>query len=730
MKISSRRLVLLGLVSAGLGLGGLAPAWAVSNPSQPILAIESNPVLQSILAESRVPGSAPEAYLLADKYRLDLSLVDLVDQVTLLTRDRADIAFRLSNAYTRSTSNPFMAWMGELEKILESDPVLKAKLDKEVRLQNYTASGAAIPPDYRMIDFKKIADNGHLARLNRYNDFAQDAEGSGLLLAFERTLHAPFFTKQLTVTKLKELSRRDLKKIRKDYYNALVDLYSKVDPASKFTYNAASGNFKAKRDDLRLRMPYKIFNILAALPNKYDVLVFISAEVPGIPYQNGLILLTPSFIAQNREAVETALKNYTRNQILNSMGDEYILGLRRWIKENRTEILTRIDEYNASAGTRFVLFYKDISKLPRRAEAIMDHEILLKIYKELPWMSPDHGLLFDAKGRERFVSLDPEHPHSHLFKRLIGELTQTETYVSALVGASALILTQGNLPVALSVQKIAKRGVSAIRYDQELKEFLNEIPSDVFNAFLAGTGFSAGRLYKVLALCAGRGAMQSFFTGQDVKAGAGVGMLYNLLTTYLVPRNIAHPMSDGFNDAALALNRRLELLEGAIRGGIQGGAVSLIEGKSVGRGAIKGAAYGTISTQLLIWIMGTRYNPFKDYDGISVEHQMELENQFQNEVGRGGTYAIDRQLILDANYRVGGILPDMISASITLPGNVAMSDNGFTRLSTLTHEASHLMQQEQSGVFGFYLFRYLPTAFKTGYGGHPDENFLRNAVGR
>jgi len=101
------------------------------------------------------------------------------------------------------------------------------------------------------------------------------------------------------------------------------------------------------------------------------------------------------------------------------------------------------------------------------------------------------------------------------------------------------------------------------------------------------------------------------------------------------------------------------------------------------------------------------------------------ENAFQNNVGRGGEYAIDRQLFLDANYRVGGALSKIISASITIPGNVAMLGSGFNSLTTLTHEAHNLMQQHQSGVFGVYLFRYHPTSIATDYSGHLDENFLR-----
>jgi len=117
----------------------------------------------------------------------------------------------------------------------------------------------------------------------------------------------------------------------------------------------------------------------------------------------------------------------------------------------------------------------------------------------------------------------------------------------------------------------------------------------------------------------------------------------------------------------------------------------------------------------------------KDFSDEDIDEMIQAENSFQNDVGRG-SYAIDRQLILDANYRVGGILPKVIGASITLPGNISMSDMGFEKLTTMTHEAHHLMQQHQSGVFGFYLFRYLPTSLVTGYDGHPDENFLRDAL--
>jgi hypothetical protein len=175
----------------------------------------------------------------------------------------------------------------------------------------------------------------------------------------------------------------------------------------------------------------------------------------------------------------------------------------------------------------------------------------------------------------------------------------------------------------------------------------------------------------------------------------------------------------------LARNKRLEVLERAVKGSVQGSVVAAIDGEDIRKGALKGLGYGALSAPLLIWVFGVRYNPLRDWSEKQIDDMIKNENDFQNLVGRGGEYKIDRQLILDAQYRVNGQLPEWIRASITLPGNVSMHSRHFSALEVMTHEAHHLMQQEQSGVFGFYLLRYLPTSFKHGYEGHPDENFWK-----
>jgi hypothetical protein len=344
-------------------------------------------------------------------------------------------------------------------------------------------------------------------------------------------------------------------------------------------------------------------------------------------------------------------------------------------------------------------------------------------------MTGKHGVVFNKDGKEIYFDKNMFTTIGRFFSKLGHELIQTETYLSILAGTATLIITDGNLPVAMGTQKLVKDAVETARYDHEWNEFLKEAPQDVVNSFLLWSGAGVGRFYKIIALGAGQGMIQSYFTGQDLRTGALVGAGLNIIQFYLLPSNIGRPMTKGFDAKSLAMNRRLETLEKVVKGTIQGATVAAIEGDPILKGSIKGLLYGYISAKLLIWFVGTRYYAFKDFNSADVDDMIKLENDFQNEVGRGGTYAINRQLILDANYRVGGVLPDMISASITLPGNVAMGDQGFTKLTTLTHEAHHLMQQSQSGVFGFYLFRYIPTGLVTGYNGHPDENFLKSVVG-
>jgi hypothetical protein len=700
------------------------------------LKIEDNEVLKSITQEFQTLGSSPEIYPFSEKYRLDLSLMDLVDQASLVAEDYDGLNEKLKAALATETgSYNFIGWLNELKKSAEENSKLKNDLDKSLYMQFYSPRGVALLPDYKYIDFQKIKDNGKLVRIGKYNRIANDPESIGILSAFEIKEWKGFYTRSLTVTKIKNIKFKALKNLQKNYYKVLIDLYVKHLPPFAFKHQP-SFTFKQSKHGLKTigymsettsdaqTKANNLFNILHQLPNKHQILFALSQKIPDMPYENGMYILGPVFIKENFAAIENGLKEITIDQIIHSEDDRYLLSVRNYIQKNIQQIEADLIKYNQANATDLKLLYVNRSHKPRRIEAVTNIEMLLALYPGTPWLTKNHGVLFDRKGKE--VYLDKK--VAHFFIKLGNEIIQTETYLSILAGTATLIITQGNVPVAMSTQKLVKRAIETQRYDKDWEEFLKEAPKDVIDALLMGSGFGAGRFFKIVALGAGQGFLQSLFTGQDLRTGAAVGAGLNIIQFYIIPTNISRPMTKGFDAKSLAMNRKLELLEKTVKAGIQGATVAALDGQDILKAGLKGSVYGLVSTQLLIWFVGTRYYPFKAYDPAAVDDMIDLENEYQNLVGRGGEYAINRQLILDANYRVGGVLPDMITASITLPGNVAMSDKGFKELTTLTHESHHLMQQHQTGVFGFYLFRYIPTGLRTGYNGHPDENFLKDIL--
>lgn len=688
----------------------------------PTLKIEENEVIKSVLSEMRTLGSSPEVYPFSERYRLDLTLIDLVDQAAVVAQDYSGVNDRLARAL--GTENPnFPAWMDELKKLAEENAKFKAELDKKLYTQFYSPKGVALPPEYKYIDFRKVKDNGKLSRIREYNFLANDPEAMGLLKAFAQKEWKGFYTKQLTVAKLKTLKLKQLKKLHKAYYLNLIKLYEGQDADTLF--RRSKHGLRASTNEKIATKSKRLFNALHALPHKHQIFFVLAQDIPSIPYLNGMFVLTPTFIDANFDAIEASLREYTLDQYIHSEDDRYLLSVRNYMKENEKQLDADLLAHNQRNDSDLKLVWMKRDKKPRRLEAIANLETLLTLYPAAPWAKGDHGTLVNRKGKEVVF----KNRLGHFFKRLGRELIQTETYLSILAGTATLVLTEGNVPIAMSTQKLVKKAIETQRYDREWEEFLKEAPKDIIDAILMGSGLGAGRFFKIVALGAGQGFLQSLFTGQDLRTGAMVGAGLNIIQFYMLPTKIGRPMTDGFDAKSLAANRRLELLEKTVKGAIQGTAVAAIDGEDMLKAALKGSVYGLVSTQLLIWFVGTRYNPFKNYSEEAVNEMIELENEYQNLVGRGGEYAINRQLIMDANYRVGGVLPKMISASITLPGNVAMSNQGFDKLTTLTHEAHHLMQQHQSGVFGFYLFRYIPTGLKTGYGGHPDEHFLEDVIG-
>lgn len=708
--------------------------------------IEKDVVFKSLMTEFQDPGSSIRIYQESENYRFDLTLTDIIDRTTLVLRRKKFNKYKAQlDAIITQGNIYFLEWFKKLKELAQNDADFHKALDRKLYVQLYSKAGFALLPEYKVIDMQKIKDLGILGRIKRYNDLASMSEGTGIIAALDLVEKKPFITKALTVSKMQHVKRKTIRKVRKAYYKVYKDLVIRVTQSEnnhlterfkRLSYRVTKHGLKASilpMEDIYtkpIKNGVKAFNIIQTVSQKQQLLSFLDTKLKedgiSIPVHSGHLIATPIFLEENWEKVKAIFQEYTLSQIANVEDDEYLFLVRKWVKRNYESIQEKIVEYNTENQTDLSFVVKKAHKKPRRVEILKQYMVLEKLYPNRPWMRKNNPDLIDRKGRAKYFDASFGKRLGLRLGSLFRNLIKVENYTSLILGTTTAILSGGNFSLSLSVKSVVKNAVSTIKYDKEWKEFLMTAPAEVLNALLLGSGFSPGRLYKILALGSAQGALQSYMTGQDIKTGAYVGAGMRLLETYVLPYSIAKPMVKGFDSKALRTNRLLEIVATTVKNSAQGVAVSALTGENLLGGAWRGAAYGAISSVLTVWILGTRYHPFKDYDPQDVDDMIEAENAFQNDVGRGGLYEIDRQLILDSNYRVNGLWSDLVSSSIALPGNVTMTEKGFNRLTTLSHEASHLMQQHQSGVFGFYLFRYIPTYFRTGYKGHPDENFLKD----
>jgi hypothetical protein len=683
-----------------------------------VLKIENDSHFQVILEQMQRDSEEVEIehYLNSLHYRYDISLEDLVDQVSLITDSE-----ELRDTLSRDMMN-FLPWFKKLKQLASQNESLRKKLDRRLSFQLYNLSGLAILPEYKYIDFKKIKQLGLLKRIKRYNKLINVPDINHVTELFRQVPKVDFQTEHLTVAKIKNINTRYYQKIRNNFYKDYAGLIKqqmdseRLDPSHFLLYQKTiikrKRNNKVLKANLRQyeNVPsdyekiIKYFNILYNKLDKNNLFFYIE-KLTGLalPKKHGLYVVTPAYLHFHWEKIKPAIQEYTLDTMVNTDDAEYIYLIRRWYKKNYQQKLSRL-------------------------EAIEKLDELLESHPEQPWLGAYRADLMTKNGKRIYFDKTFGQKIGLKLKRAWNEIKKPEVIAGYLAGGIVTAISGGNVALGLGTKNLIRKGLEPLRLDTDWKEFIREAPETVLLSLVLGSGFSPGRLMKVIALGASRGGLQSAFTGQDVKLGMMVGAGLNVLSFYLLPEMIANPMVEGTSSSDLTRNAFLELGARNVRSMTHSMLVASLTGEDLGRAALRGAIYATASTALRLWILGIRYNPYKDYGDEAVDQMIENENHFQNEVGRGGHYAIDRQLINDTDYRVGGLWAKLARASITLPGTVIMSDGGFEKLTTMTHEASHLMQQHQSGVFGFYLLRYFPTFLRTGYDGHPDENFLRKVL--
>jgi hypothetical protein len=146
------------------------------------LKIDKDQVFKSIISEFSEPGSNIDLYRESENYRFDLTLLDIVDKVSIsLSKSKFQKYQEHLNSIISEGPLYFYDWYKKLKEISDQDEEFFNEINKKLYIQLYSKSGYALLPEYKYIDFQKIKDLGILAKVKRYNEIVSSPEGVGYL---------------------------------------------------------------------------------------------------------------------------------------------------------------------------------------------------------------------------------------------------------------------------------------------------------------------------------------------------------------------------------------------------------------------------------------------------------------------------------------------------------------------------------------------------------------------
>jgi hypothetical protein len=682
----------------------------------PVLKIHQNDLWQAILNQVIIAKfESPAAFdhpitLEKPDLRVDLTLHDLIDQVEQIIAEKfsqTHYQTELENAFRNADGKidrirNFERWFDLLNRLASVDAKLKESLNQGLILQLYHSSSLALKDN---ISFYRLARIRHI---DRYNRIASEPESAGIF----RKLRPEF---PMTVTVARDFSRHEIQSAKK---NHLLEYQSELESLDRIESTKCDVQNRTSIEQLDAD---RIFKTVESLPEKRSFLDSIDRRMhPSLPKMaSGNPALPRSYILCNEKQLITTLKDLTWEKLLNEEDDQILLQLRRWMKRNRSDcqecVRETLNRYNEANHTKLSLSWLNHRGLPRRSETVETYPILELIYGGTdPWQATIDTVLTNRRGKRVMIG----HTRTGAAMRKAGDVirnaVRSENLAGAAAGTGALLLSQGNFAIAFMTNSVVKDLVSNRKYDHNPRELLTKIPLDIAQGLLAQTGFQPGRFFNLLGLGAGYGFTQGLITKQDPFKSALVGAAIEG-GIGILPANVQIPVVAGTTRNALVKNAAIEVFTTTAKASIRGGIVAVLDKQDFVKGMATGAAYGAGVSTLKILILGTRYHPLSGHDSDTIDQTMHTENVHNNTHGApGGNYQIDRNMIRGTGFRTGGLLPKMIRASITLPGNVSMMDGHFNSIEVIVHEAHHLSQQEQLGLIRFYV-EYLLESMTTAY---------------
>lgn len=663
--------------------------------------------------------------------RVDLSLYDMVDQVaTLIQHKFGDSGYdkELIKALTNSRGEidiigSFDKWYVKLNELAAKDPDFKQALDFNLVVQQYDLNGVALTDGIGMLRLARIREIEH------YNKIILDPEGEALMKKLSEIDFSPLMKGPITVERALKISPKKFKKLKREHYEKY---YSEMQRLELLDFQKYGGDTRfaprlkkfsgglvkvvierdesvSRKEDSRKKAEEKyfkhIFNALERLQDKHRFTNAIDKLMnPKLPRtSDGIPMMTPSFLQEFEEKLTPIIKDLTWRKQLSVRDDETLWEFRKWIKRHKDSIKEKLAAFNQANQTNLELPWLDKKRMPHTSDVIESYEILRTIYGGTePWQKHVDAVMRNRRGKEVVIGHNNVGTIIHKLGHGMKNVLKTENLAGLAVGGGALILSGGNLAIAMTANSVVHDIVANRKYERDPKELLTKIPMDIISGAMIQTGAQPGRIFNVMALGAGQGLVQGVVTKQDPFKSAVVGATFEVAMQGL-PAKVRYPVVPGVTTSAMLKNASLEIFSTTAKTTFKGGVVAILDKKDVVDGMKRGAIYGAAASTLTIAILGVRYDPLAGHSESDIQKSIDEENVYDNTNGApGGNYQITKKMIEDTPFRKGGLLTEWIWGSITLPGSVSMYKTHAADIDIVTHEAHHLSQQEQLGMVRFY----------------------------
>lgn len=664
-------------------------------------------------------------------YRLDLTIADLMDQVTLDLKNNSDLNEQLESAVKGKPLENFTLWFSKLQEMALNDEDA-AKAMNRLIVQAYDQKGHAIAEDTEVKGlFRKIS---RLRSAGIYGNYLNDPEGEAFSRFFSRKKCAPYLTCLLTVTKSNHF-RKALIDERRAFYKDYISMLWTQEQKDALTYKLQTKNIRIidksnpkklesvrikiknnKMDDtdnqtkkalvLEKRKTEGWFNAINSRRDKREILkylqIHLQLEIPAIAipmadlHGESHILLTPSFLYAHQKIIEPILKTYNYQKLILQGDDEHLTRISKWIKHNFNEI--------QDTGVVFE------SARPDREEILIHYEALVSAFPKRPW-EPKAVMLNNMGEAVLLVGL----PIKALYAigKGIKQIARIENLAG--IGTAIIVTSVTHNPIAGAYSAaLVRNSIKVLREGKSIKEAI--IPTLIEGTLYAipAAGFLGGVVSRALFIGGLKGMGHSFMTGQDPIVGTLVGAGLQVVEAALPARFVNLTVS-GWDSGSAAANAMIEIAQAAGKGAIHGAlteAISQDGSMSIGDAASKNALIAAGSTAVVIAIFGPRMRP------LSVtEAQLKAEKDYQAEFGHNGDYTEDQYLRTPQRWGKFGFRQFFTGGNRGFfYGKGTYIPEGHENEGLTLHEQSHNQQSLERGALSFIL-DYMVEAFQNGSNG-------------